>query len=247
MPAACAARQARISPSPCCMPQSPIGASASGSDAGSPRMVVAVLRVVDVDQDALAQLDALRDRRGWRAASPRRRSRHRHSRRTLAAPCGGRPAAGPRCRSWSSWRASPGSQRAFDSTKPAVSGGLDGTEPRTLPGVIRRGPRARPSSGCRHTEDDEEWINTASSHPPHDEDFEDEADIKRRREQEASRKKQLEDALEHGLEDTFPRFRSGLRHPAAAEPIRQGQPLGARNAEPGGRMPPFPRFMVNAA
>ena len=40
MPAACAARQARISPSPCCMPQSPIGASASGSAACSPMMVV---------------------------------------------------------------------------------------------------------------------------------------------------------------------------------------------------------------
>ena len=59
MPAACAARQARISPSPCCMPHSPIGASASGSDAGSPRIVVLVLRAGDVAQDALAQFDAL--------------------------------------------------------------------------------------------------------------------------------------------------------------------------------------------
>ena len=59
MPAACAARQARISPSPCCMPHSPIGASASGSDTFSPRMVVERSRCDDVDQHALAQLDAL--------------------------------------------------------------------------------------------------------------------------------------------------------------------------------------------
>ena len=44
MPAACAARQAMISPSPCIMPPSPIGPSASGTGTGSPRMVVAVLR-----------------------------------------------------------------------------------------------------------------------------------------------------------------------------------------------------------
>jgi len=42
------------------------------------------------------------------------------------------------------------------------------------------------------------------AYPPHDEDFEDEADIRRRREQEASHKKQLEEALDLGLEDTFP-------------------------------------------
>ena len=42
------------------------------------------------------------------------------------------------------------------------------------------------------------------AYPPHDEDFEDEADIRRRREQEASHKKQLEDALDLGLEDSFP-------------------------------------------
>ena len=42
------------------------------------------------------------------------------------------------------------------------------------------------------------------AHPPHDEDFEDEAEIRRRREQEASHKKKLEDALDLGLEDTFP-------------------------------------------
>jgi hypothetical protein len=35
-------------------------------------------------------------------------------------------------------------------------------------------------------------------------DFEDEADDKRRREQDASRKKKLDDALDLGLEDTFP-------------------------------------------
>ena len=38
----------------------------------------------------------------------------------------------------------------------------------------------------------------------HDDDFEDEADIRRRREQEASHKKMLDEALELGLEDTFP-------------------------------------------
>ena len=59
MPAGCAARQARISPSPCCMPVSPTGASASGSAAGSPRIVVVVAARGHVEQDALAQLDAL--------------------------------------------------------------------------------------------------------------------------------------------------------------------------------------------
>ena len=39
---------------------------------------------------------------------------------------------------------------------------------------------------------------------PHDDDFEDEADIRRRREQEASHKKKLDEALELGLEDSFP-------------------------------------------
>jgi hypothetical protein len=42
------------------------------------------------------------------------------------------------------------------------------------------------------------------TYPPHNDDFEDEADIRRRREQEASHKKKLEDALDLGLEDTFP-------------------------------------------
>jgi hypothetical protein len=42
------------------------------------------------------------------------------------------------------------------------------------------------------------------AHPRHDDDFEDEADIRRRREQEASHKKQLEEALDVGLEDSFP-------------------------------------------
>jgi hypothetical protein len=42
------------------------------------------------------------------------------------------------------------------------------------------------------------------AYPPHDDDFEDEADIRRRREQDASHKKKLEEALELGLEDSFP-------------------------------------------
>jgi hypothetical protein len=42
------------------------------------------------------------------------------------------------------------------------------------------------------------------AYPPHDDDFEDEADIRRRREQEASHKKKLDEALELGLEDSFP-------------------------------------------
>jgi len=37
-----------------------------------------------------------------------------------------------------------------------------------------------------------------------DDDVEDEADNKRRREQDLSRKKKLDDALERGLEDSFP-------------------------------------------
>ena len=43
-PAAWAARHAKISPSPCCMPHMPIGANASGSETGSPRIVVCMLR-----------------------------------------------------------------------------------------------------------------------------------------------------------------------------------------------------------
>jgi hypothetical protein len=39
---------------------------------------------------------------------------------------------------------------------------------------------------------------------PHDDDFEDEMDIRRRREQEASQKKKLDEALDVGLEDSFP-------------------------------------------
>ena len=42
------------------------------------------------------------------------------------------------------------------------------------------------------------------AHPPQYDDFEDEADIRRRREQDASHKKKLDEALELGLEDTFP-------------------------------------------
>jgi hypothetical protein len=38
----------------------------------------------------------------------------------------------------------------------------------------------------------------------HADDFNDEADIRRRREHEACQKKKLEDALDVGLEDTFP-------------------------------------------
>lgn len=40
--------------------------------------------------------------------------------------------------------------------------------------------------------------------PPGYDDFEDEADSKHRREQDASHKKKLDEALERGLEDTFP-------------------------------------------
>ncbi len=53
-----------------------------------------------VDQHALAQLDVLEIGCDWRAASPANRTRPRHSRRRRAAPCGGRSAAGPRCRSY---------------------------------------------------------------------------------------------------------------------------------------------------
>ena len=57
MPAASAARAARISPSPCSMPHSPIGASAIGAAAGSPMILVEMIAIVDVHQHALAQLD----------------------------------------------------------------------------------------------------------------------------------------------------------------------------------------------
>ena len=46
----------------------------------------------DVDQHALAQLDRLRGRRGWRAAFPLDRSRCRRNRKRRAAPCGGQVA-----------------------------------------------------------------------------------------------------------------------------------------------------------
>ncbi len=39
-----AARAARISPSACCMPVRPVGASATGMRTGTPTIVVAVLR-----------------------------------------------------------------------------------------------------------------------------------------------------------------------------------------------------------
>ena len=44
MPASLAARAARISPSPCCMPNRPTGASTNGDDTFCPTMVVARLR-----------------------------------------------------------------------------------------------------------------------------------------------------------------------------------------------------------
>jgi hypothetical protein len=50
--------------------------------------------------------------------------------------------------------------------------------------------------------------------PPGDDDFEDEADGKRRREHDASYKKKLDDALDRGLEDTFP----------ASDPVSVTQP-----------------------
>jgi hypothetical protein len=46
--------------------------------------------------------------------------------------------------------------------------------------------------------------NRHRAHPPQYDDFEDEADIGRRREQDASHKKKLDEALELGLEDSFP-------------------------------------------
>ena len=57
MPASLAALAARISPSPCCMPRSPIGDSANGADTFCPTMVVARLRSRHVHQHALAQPD----------------------------------------------------------------------------------------------------------------------------------------------------------------------------------------------
>ncbi len=87
MPAACAARQAWISPSPYCMPVSPTGARISGSAAALAENGGRQIALGDVDQDALAKLDLLQDRRGWRAASPRHRSRDRRSRKMPWAPC----------------------------------------------------------------------------------------------------------------------------------------------------------------
>ena len=57
IPAPVAARALKISPSPNCMPQSPIGANASGAATFCPNIVVAVLRVGNVNKHALAQLD----------------------------------------------------------------------------------------------------------------------------------------------------------------------------------------------
>jgi hypothetical protein len=42
------------------------------------------------------------------------------------------------------------------------------------------------------------------ANPPNDDDFMDEADGRRRREQDASRKRMLDETLDRGLEDTFP-------------------------------------------
>src|SRR5206468_2496739 len=48
-----------------------------------------------------------RNRRGWRAAFPHCRNRHRHSRKTSWRPCAGRPRAGLRCWPYASFGPSP--------------------------------------------------------------------------------------------------------------------------------------------
>ncbi len=79
-------------------------------------------------------------------------------------------------------------------------------------------PRPRLSSGCRHRER-RRWTNTGiEPRRPADDDFEDEADTKHRREQDASRKKKLDEALDWAR-GYLSRFRPGLGHPAAAEPV----------------------------
>ncbi len=57
IPAAWAARQARISPSPNCMPHNPTGARASGSEAGLPGDRGGQLALPDIDPHSLAESD----------------------------------------------------------------------------------------------------------------------------------------------------------------------------------------------
>ncbi len=74
MPAFSAARAARISPLPRCMPQSPTGASESGAAAALPRIFVAVERFATSTRIFCRNLIAAKSR-GSRQASPGRKSR----------------------------------------------------------------------------------------------------------------------------------------------------------------------------
>ena len=180
-------------------------------------------RCADVDQHALAQLDALRGRRGWRAASPRHRSRRRHSRRTPAAPCGGRPAAGPRCRSWCSWLRSPALSRGFDSTKPSCIRrarwhGTAGPCRRRYPRADGARERGRvPAVGIGKNADNGR-NQRIEPIPRHEDDFERRSgrQAPTRAGREAARRRSTE-ALDRGLEETLSRLRPGLGHPAAAK------------------------------
>ena len=69
MPAALAARADRISPSPCCMPHSPIGASTNGDDAFCPMTVVARLRAETSTSTRWRSLMASRSARLARSVS----------------------------------------------------------------------------------------------------------------------------------------------------------------------------------
>jgi hypothetical protein len=100
----------------------------------------------------------------------------------------------------------PRPQRGFDSTKRRR---IRRALPQGTASACRwlsstQGPRLPPDFGPRHGEKAkmEQYRHRAS--PPDYDDYEDEADGKRRREQDASHKKKLDDALDLALEDTFP-------------------------------------------
>ena len=168
-----------------------MGASASGSRAGSPMIVVREIALGNVDQHALAQLDALEVRAIGAQGLLRSRSRPPHSRKTPAAPCGGRAAASPRCR-WLCARLFVPSFSFDQHTRLAK-------EP-TVPGGTQASLRAL-SVRDGSIEEDKMGI-------PNDSVTQNEIEEKRRQEakeeyKEEQRRK-AEKSLDRGLEDSFP-------------------------------------------
>ena len=97
-PNSSAAWAARISPSACCMPVMPVGASATGIATGSPTIVRRERAVGHVDGDALAQLDPGEIRLVGAVGALGPGARSRHSRRTSSARGAWPARADLRCR-----------------------------------------------------------------------------------------------------------------------------------------------------